>query len=65
MQKKKAYKFGYRLVPEKTQGHWVKGGKNALVWKVFGATQRDLLLSLAGLRGSDHVGDDDGGGDFV
>ena len=24
----------------------MKGGKNALVWKVFGGTQRDLLLSL-------------------
>ena len=41
----------------------MKGGKNALVWKVFGATQRDLLLSLAGLRGSDQVDEDDGGGD--
>ena len=38
--------------------------KNALVWKVFGGTQRDLLLSLAGFQGSDHVDDDDGGGDF-
>ena len=39
----------------------MKGGKNALVWKVFGGTQRDLLLSLAGLRGSDQV-DEDGKG---
>ena len=43
----------------------MKGGKNALVGKVFRGTQRDLLLSLAGLRGSDHVGDDDGDGDFM
>ena len=43
----------------------MKGEKNALVWKVFGGTQRDLLLSLAGLRGSDQVDEDDGGGDFV
>ena len=43
----------------------MKGGKNALVWEVFGGTQRDLLRSLPGLRGSDHVDDDDGGGDFM
>ena len=43
----------------------MKGGKNALVGKVFRGTKRDLLLSLPGLRGSDHVDDDDGGGDFM